>query len=153
MLTAILELNIVSIAKYQSTKSLTRGLSVPLVEPLGIEKPMPRIQVLIDNWLASLRSCPSSSNILQTFYSGSLTNAWTCMLVVFGDQLNYLFDLVWPTMFIIDSRRQYLGITKITKVSGLNSIIFLTWKIYIIQEMSWWSTIKRSHSSCIVYWS
>lgn len=133
MLIAILELNIMSIGKYQLTKSLTRGLSVPLVEPLGTKKPMlaifsiisiQAIQVLIDNWFASLRSCPSSSKNLQTFYNGSLTNAWTRMLVVFGDQLHYLFDLVWPTMFIIDSRRQYLGITKITKVSGLYSIIF-----------------------------
>ena len=55
MLTAILELNIVSIAKYQSTKPLTRGLSVPLVEPLGTGKPMLPItsiqamQVVIDN--------------------------------------------------------------------------------------------------------
>jgi len=133
MLIAILELNIMSIGKYQLTKSLARGLSVPLVKPLGTKKPMlaifsiisiQAIQVLIDNWFASLRSCPSSSKNLQTFYNGSLTNAWTRMLVVFGDQLQYLFDLVWPTMFIIDSRRQYLGITKITKVSGLYSIIF-----------------------------
>lgn len=146
MLTAILQLNIVSIAKYQSTKSLTRGLSVPLVEPLGIEKPMPPIISLqaIPNPYRQLtciiEKLSFTIKYFATFYSGSLTNAcqWTCMLVVFGDQLNYLvFDLVWPTMFIIDSRRQYLGITKITKVSGLHSIIFLTWTIYIIQEMSW----------------
>ena len=66
---------------------------------LDLQTSQPAI-VLRDNWPVSLESCPWSSENLQFFSSGSLTDAMIHVLV------SIPFDLVWPTLLIIDPKHR-----------------------------------------------